>query len=318
MDSLHLSLTSDVSYACEGVLNHLIASGAESYQWSPTSLFSNNDEEQNILLTADTEIKVESSNRCFTDSAKVFLELKDTPVIAKAADTLICHATPAYLHATYNAGYGYKWTPALTLDQTTIHNPVATPAVTTTYYAEVDNGFCTAYDTVLVTVLDELVAEIDASALEGDIPFTSTLTSHNVATTYAWYVEGSSTPFSTAQQTPYLLDKMGDTTIYLVVTNNAGCRAKDSVSLLGSYIFIPNLITPNGDGDNDTYILVLFGHEWSITVVNRWGQQVYSNDNYHNEWGADNVVDGMYYYEIVEKRSKRTWKGWVHVMSRRE
>lgn len=53
-------------------------------------------------------------------------------------------------------------------------------------------------------------------------------------------------------------------------------------------ILLPNLISPNGDGKNDVYIIDSLPPNSSVTFFNRWGNQIYSNDNYQNEW------DGTY------------------------
>jgi gliding motility-associated-like protein len=77
-------------------------------------------------------------------------------------------------------------------------------------------------------------------------------------------------------------------------------------------VVAPNVFTPNGDGDNDFFIILnLDDYEDSkITIYNRWGRIVYVNENYLNDWdgtnyktGAD-VSDGVFYY-IVEPNSTK-------------
>ncbi len=50
------------------------------------------------------------------------------------------------------ANVTYTWTPAATLNDPTLEDPVATPLVDTWYYLTTDNGSCTMTDSVLVTV----------------------------------------------------------------------------------------------------------------------------------------------------------------------
>lgn len=69
----------------------------------------------------------------------------------------------------------------------------------------------------------------------------------------------------------------------------------------------PNVITPNGDGLNDYWILNegnLLPPEVSITIFNRWGESVYQNGDYHNEWNGlsqdgEELAEGVYYYVIL-------------------
>nr|WP_233166914.1 gliding motility-associated C-terminal domain-containing protein [Pedobacter sp. ASV2] len=96
---------------------------------------------------------------------------------------------------------------------------------------------------------------------------------------------------------------------------NGGFFTKLAVS--GSTLFIPNLYTPNGDGNNDTFEikgLELFA-ENDLMIVNRWGNQVYKSDNYRNDWTGDGLNEGTYYYVLrVKEASGSEWqvfKGYI-------
>lgn len=76
-------------------------------------------------------------------------------------------------------------------------------------------------------------------------------------------------------------------------------------------LFIPEVFTPDGDGRNDFFVLKgIEGRTVKLTVFNRWGNKVYSNDAYDNTWagvpnvsglviGSNKLPQGTYYY-IVE------------------
>jgi gliding motility-associated-like protein len=71
--------------------------------------------------------------------------------------------------------------------------------------------------------------------------------------------------------------KPGDYTV--VVTKN-GCSTADTVVVVSDcYMDIPNVFSPNGDGVNDYFfprqLLTRGMIEFSMTIYNRWGQQVY-------------------------------------------
>ncbi|MDB5257728.1 MAG: domain containing protein [Chitinophagaceae bacterium] len=110
------------------------------------------------------------------------------------------------------------------------------------------------------------------------------------------------------------------TTIYTVImTDEFGCKDTSSVQVIvdpncceGN--FVPNLITPNGDGLNDTFnIGCIKDIPWVFRVYNRWGALVYSNENYQNQWGANGLSDGVYYFQL-EQKNGLTYKGWVQVV----
>jgi gliding motility-associated-like protein/uncharacterized repeat protein (TIGR01451 family) len=78
---------------------------------------------------------------------------------------------------------------------------------------------------------------------------------------------------------------------------------------------IPNVFTPNGDGRNDTFVILgLEGYDNAeLTIFNRWGNEVYRNRNYKNNWDGSNLNEGTYYYLIVLKKDGKesVHKGWV-------
>lgn len=77
--------------------------------------------------------------------------------------------------------------------------------------------------------------------------------------------------------------------------------------------FIPNIITPNKDGRNEQFkILGLQPGQWSCMVYNRWGKQVFYTPSYQQDWQADGLWDGIYYY-VLESRAGQLKKGWVEV-----
>jgi gliding motility-associated-like protein len=73
-------------------------------------------------------------------------------------------------------------------------------------------------------------------------------------------------------------------------------------------LIIPGGFSPNNDGIDDTWkIQRPFGTKISVQVFNRWGNEVYANDNYLNDWrgkGVSNfmgedVVEGTYFYIVL-------------------
>jgi len=83
--------------------------------------------------------------------------------------------------------------------------------------------------------------------------------------------------------------------------------------------FIPNVFTPNGDGKNDAFEIVGISafERISVTIINRWGNEVYRNENYDNSWTGRGLNDGTYYYVIVTYQNGKanTLKGWVLIKS---
>jgi gliding motility-associated-like protein len=75
---------------------------------------------------------------------------------------------------------------------------------------------------------------------------------------------------------------------------------------------IPNIITPNGDAYNDTFRPRFSCQPTTLEVYSRWGQRVYQSDNYHNDWDARSLPDGIYYFLLRDTEGRRQ-KSWLEV-----
>jgi len=84
---------------------------------------------------------------------------------------------------------------------------------------------------------------------------------------------------------------------------------------------IPNVFTPNEDGNNDQFFIDVENIEsGSISIRNRWGQEVFSTSNIHDAWdGTHNgnlVAEGVYFVVVVAKTvygEVRTEKELIHL-----
>jgi adhesin/invasin len=82
-------------------------------------------------------------------------------------------------------------------------------------------------------------------------------------------------------------------------------------------LIIPTLITPNLDRNNDYFVIkgIETLGKCSLMIFNRWGAQVYKNDDYDNSWdGTDdkkNVLLEDTYFYILKSDEGMTFKGYV-------
>ena len=60
-----------------------------------------------------------------------------------------------------------------------------------------------------------------------------------------------------------------------------------------------NIITPNGDGDNDVLVLPASLTGSALKVYNRWGKEVYNSPYYQNNWSGNDLPVGTYYYTVM-------------------
>lgn len=96
-----------------------------------------------------------------------------------------------------------------------------------------------------------------------------------------------------------------ETTYTVVATSAAGCTATASITVSPQdSLVIANVLTPNADGKNDTW--VIWGIDKyqnnSVKVMDRQGRTVFDRKNYTNDWdGTYNgsaLPQGGYYYVV--------------------
>ena len=101
----------------------------------------------------------------------------------------------------------------------------------------------------------------------------------------------------------------------VIVTDGKGCNSKDTASFSDCEpAAIPHIITPNGDGKNDKFVLNYESKypKCNLTIFNRWGSVVYETKQapYKDDWdgkpnvGAtigSNVLPAGTYFYVVDK-----------------
>jgi len=72
-------------------------------------------------------------------------------------------------------------------------------------------------------------------------------------------------------------------------------------------VIVPEGFSPNNDGLDDTWIIIRpFGTVLNVKVFNRWGNEVYRNENYMNDWRGKGIAnfmgedlpEGTYFYTV--------------------
>ena len=106
----------------------------------------------------------------------------------------------------------------------------------------------------------------------------------------------------------YLFSEPGAYRVVCSVSN--GTCASDStemmVAISESYLAVPNVFTPNGDGQNDEFRVAYRSlAEFHIWVYNRWGKLVYESTDPAKGWdgtiGSRQAAEGAYFYVIRAK-----------------
>lgn len=183
---------------------------------------------------------------------------------------------------------------------------------------------CSASDTISgeiqVTFVPELNAPASIQDLSGNCP-EKTLKAATVAgaDTYEWAIPGNwkiLTGQGTREITLEPPSTGSGTRVYVSVKNQYGCISAQKDTLIEApdmQLFIPNAFTPNNDGINDRWEIrnINYFPENNLVVLNRWGNEVYRQTNYQNEWEGSNLNEGSYFYNLNIKTCKenKTYRG---------
>ncbi len=99
----------------------------------------------------------------------------------------------------------------------------------------------------------------------------------------------------------------------MVVRDAVGCEFRVKVIIEESLFAIPNVFTPNNDGKNEVFFIENLPEKGAyLRISNRWGKTVFETSNYQNDWKAEGLSDGVYFY-LLQISNKPTVTGNVQV-----
>ncbi|MEX1239287.1 MAG: gliding motility-associated C-terminal domain-containing protein, partial [Cyclobacteriaceae bacterium] len=81
-------------------------------------------------------------------------------------------------------------------------------------------------------------------------------------------------------------------------------------------VTIPNIITPNGDEFNQYFHItkIELYRNSELTIMDRWGKEVFHAVNYHNDWDGGGQSSGVYFYILDLKRGNKVYKGSLTIL----
>lgn len=202
---------------CAGESKDFMASGANTYVWSPgTGLSATSGATVVADPVVTTTYQVVGSSLGCNDTTTVVLTVNPVPVVTVSNDTTICSGTSAPLLAA--GATSYVWTPATGLSATTGSAVLASPLTTLSYTVTGTSLNCSASRTVTVTVNQTPTVNVTPSATSYCDGGSATLTASGAAT-YVWTPASglSATTGSSVTATPV------STTTYTVTGTTLGC-----------------------------------------------------------------------------------------------
>lgn len=271
---------------CAGVPLQLSMTGNYSYTWQSVAALSCYNCANPVVNTSnDVYVYVTAQNNEGCEKAdSILIRVKKPFTLNIPANASICAGKNVQLQS--SGAEKYSWFPSGGLSNSFISNPVASPALTTTYTVVATDSLGCFTDSANITVS---VYQQPYVNLGNDI----TLTSANPVTlapvysgdisTYRW--TPSADLNCTDCPTPVASPKK-NTTYKVEVSNAGGCKASDEINLFvkcdNSSVAIPTAFSPNNDGRNDKFAPLGSGNVTisSFKIFNRYGQLIFINGNF--------------------------------------
>lgn len=255
------------------------------------------------------------------------LNIKPVPVLTTTDTTVVCSNQPFNIlwsdclgGATVNwGGNGTGGTGLLATD--TIINNGNTPVVIGYVIAGSLNGCAAVGDTTFVLVYPYVTPEFSFSPeppiVHNVVSFTdNTQYNGNNATGWLWTF-GDTLAGSLMQNPEHIYTEPGIYTVCMLASTQFGCSDTicKEILVIPADLILPNVISPNGDGSNDALFFQYLDQYPTnkLTIFNRWGNLIYEKDNYTNDWKAEGVSDGAYYY-VLTLPGDKNYGQFLHVM----
>ncbi|MDT8411092.1 MAG: gliding motility-associated C-terminal domain-containing protein [Vicingaceae bacterium] len=307
---------------CNGSSATISALGASSYSWN-NGLGAGQSYTVSPTTTTTYVVTGIDVNGC-QNTDNVIITVNPLPTIVASNDTTICNGSSATISA--SGASTYSWDNGLGAGQLHTVNPT-----TTTTYAVTgtDANGCQNTDNIIVTVVScgvptaNLSANNTAICINDCVDFTDLST--NTPTSWLWSFEGVSPATSTLQHPQGICyDSTGTFDVTLIVSNAFGF---DTITM-NNYIVvdsclevpvsftIPNVFSPNNDGNNDVFFIESTGvTNLDMQIYNRWGMLIFETSDIKATWdgrtnSGDICPEGTYFYIIKITTDKtETFKG---------
>jgi hypothetical protein len=238
-------------------------------------------------------------------------------------DSEICKGTTFQL--TTMGGSIYAWSAEDHSFSSSDPSPIVRPTVSTKYFLTVTDAHnCVNKDTVQVTVLNSVELKWE-HRIEGNCVDRPSIVVHNLTppeddVTFLFDFGDGTTSEETVVE--HIYEEDGMYTLKFIA-HNKFCPSEETIQLPVYKLLVPNVFTPDGSpGYNDNFEIrfgadmiapVDVGIPVQLTVVDRWGKTVFESSNYMNDWNAQGVVGGVYYFHL-KVGDLSTCKSWVHIV----
>lgn len=268
---------------CLGESVVLQAEEGLTYSWSPAAGL-NSTTIQNPTASPNNSItyNVAITNACGAGNSEVSINVIELNVVASEGGT-VCLGE--YYPIEASGADFYSWLPFSSVVDASASSTLANaPFSQWITVVGTDVNGCADTDSLFMNILP--LPEVDAGPDQYfDYPGSTELFGNTFGLEYNW---SPSTGLSCTDCAYPTAIPSSPTWYYLTTTNNTGCVGIDSVFVRPYFpVYVPNAVTPNGDGLNDVFLVVgenLTG--FHLQIFDRWGILIFETNNPNEAWLA--------------------------------
>lgn len=264
-------------------------------------------------ISVPAPIIVDACGDSLTGLLPFIIGINETPTVSASPDTLtICSGesfnttlTPCLPTSIINWSGNSNSGTGTTISEV-LTNTSSTVSSTTYLVSAVNNGCQSDTISVVVNTVPLPVAGFtitpNPAIVNSPVNFNdnSTVFGNNASSWFWTFGDGD---FSSLQNPSHTYLEPGTFTVCLIMGTGEGCidTICEDIVVIPAVLELPNVVTPNGDAMNDAlYFKYLeFLGTNSLKVYNRWGQVMFEQENYKNDWVPKDLIDGTYYYILT-------------------
>lgn len=286
------------------------------YDGSTLVDFGGNSYTTDSLRVSNLIYAIVTEDGCSKTTDSIAINVKYTPTTTIGLDSHeICLGDTIKLWV--SGGESKLWSTGATTDTIEIE-----PELNTVYWVTASTGDCSS-------PTDTFTIDIDDDIPSPDLGSDTTICINdsielfaNGGTYYQWYPEDSvSEAFSSET-----FVKPSISQYFTLKAQNKHCMRMDSIYINVDLCLndlpggIPNGVTPNNDGTNDSWDIpfIWYFENNYVKIFNRWSNLVYKKQNYQGDWKGTNqsgnpLPDGTYYYVLDLGNGREPYTGFIIV-----
>jgi len=289
---------------CNGENVTLTATGADSYSWSPsTGLSANNVATVTASPTVTTTYTVTGTTNACSFADQIVVTVYPPTNVVVNGPFVICQGDTVELSMTGLTNF--TWNNTATLIEPTTTTPSAFPFNETTYTVSgTDANGCEGSASINVEVIN---VSFEYSPEEGLAPLIVEFTNLSEGNQFIWDFGNGDTEITTDPDVVLtsIYEEEGLFPVTLtVVTGTMNCSVTHDVFVYAAseIILMPNIVTADGSGKNDTFKIDTKGMSTlDVEIFDRWGKKVGTIGNPSDSWNPRDYPDGTYFFTLKAK-----------------